>query len=330
MKKIILYLSIGCGAFIGLCALCCVGILIGTELGIFPDVRATNTAEAIAANQTAAILALTPSDTPTPTDTSTPTETPTQTLTPTITYTPSRTFTPSDTPPPSDTPTPSDTPSNTPIPSETSTPLPTNTRRPTEAAARSIESDTELNIIENVNVRGGISVYPLPDTSSGRLFAAVSNFKPHVAGRNDDGTWLYILYFQGPLRGGWAARSNLALTDDEIEDLTIINPNNPPALPDLVFNQDAARPFGANPNAAAPAQPTQPPLPPAQATPASGNQPPPPVIQPTQPPAVQPAQPPGGRPGNCSTAVAMGLSPQQAAQWSHLDRDKDGVACYGD
>ncbi|MGB1285000.1 MAG: excalibur calcium-binding domain-containing protein [Aggregatilineales bacterium] len=36
------------------------------------------------------------------------------------------------------------------------------------------------------------------------------------------------------------------------------------------------------------------------------------------------------RPGNCSTAVAMGISAQQAAQWSHLDRDNDGVACYGD
>lgn len=36
------------------------------------------------------------------------------------------------------------------------------------------------------------------------------------------------------------------------------------------------------------------------------------------------------RPDNCSTAVAMGLSAQQAGQWSHLDRDGDGVACYGD
>lgn len=36
------------------------------------------------------------------------------------------------------------------------------------------------------------------------------------------------------------------------------------------------------------------------------------------------------RPGNCSTAVAMGLTDVQAAQWSHLDRDDDGVACYGD
>jgi excalibur calcium-binding domain-containing protein len=36
------------------------------------------------------------------------------------------------------------------------------------------------------------------------------------------------------------------------------------------------------------------------------------------------------RPANCSEARAMGLTAQQAAQWSHLDRDKDGVACYGD
>jgi hypothetical protein len=36
------------------------------------------------------------------------------------------------------------------------------------------------------------------------------------------------------------------------------------------------------------------------------------------------------RPDNCTEAVAMGLTAQEAAQWSHLDRDNDGVACYGD
>ncbi len=36
------------------------------------------------------------------------------------------------------------------------------------------------------------------------------------------------------------------------------------------------------------------------------------------------------RPGNCATAVAMGLSDVEAGRWSHLDRDGDGVACYGD
>ena len=52
-----------------------------------------------------------------------------------------------------------------------------------------------------------------------------------------------------------------------------------------------------------------------------------PSIQ-TLPAQVQPTNIP--RPQNCSTAVAMGLSPEQAAQWNHLDADNDGVACYGD
>lgn len=68
---------------------------------------------------------------------------------------------------------------------------------------------------------------------------------------------------------------------------------------------------------------------------------PPQVIpRPTSPPApVQPAQatpapqqPSGNtrRPKNCTEAREMGLSAVEAAQWSHLDRDHDGVACYGD
>lgn len=36
------------------------------------------------------------------------------------------------------------------------------------------------------------------------------------------------------------------------------------------------------------------------------------------------------RPADCPDARAMGLSAVQAAQWDHLDRDNDGVACYGD
>lgn len=35
-------------------------------------------------------------------------------------------------------------------------------------------------------------------------------------------------------------------------------------------------------------------------------------------------------PENCATAVAAGLTAEQAAQWEHLDRDGDGVACHGD
>ncbi|GEM_PF-6817333 len=36
------------------------------------------------------------------------------------------------------------------------------------------------------------------------------------------------------------------------------------------------------------------------------------------------------RPSNCAEAVEWGYTAEQAAQWSHLDRDNDGVACYGD
>ena len=48
------------------------------------------------------------------------------------------------------------------------------------------------------------------------------------------------------------------------------------------------------------------------------------------PPATAVAPANTQRPRNCAEAVAWGLTPQQAAQWPHLDRDKDGVACYGD
>lgn len=59
------------------------------------------------------------------------------------------------------------------------------------------------------------------------------------------------------------------------------------------------------------------------------------LISATQPPipTMLPALPVSTRamaPGNCSTAVALGLSEVEAAQWPELDRDNDGVACYGD
>lgn len=57
-----------------------------------------------------------------------------------------------------------------------------------------------------------------------------------------------------------------------------------------------------------------------------------PQVQSTVPPApVIPAAPSGFTcPSNCDGARAMGLSPEQAATCPRLDRDKDGVACYGD
>lgn len=70
-------------------------------------------------------------------------------------------------------------------------------------------------------------------------------------------------------------------------------------------------------------QQAAPPPPPSNNTSSTTN------TQPTQPPPP-PQNTNNVRPGNCSTAVAMGLSAVEAAKWSHLDRDKDGVACYGD
>lgn len=51
------------------------------------------------------------------------------------------------------------------------------------------------------------------------------------------------------------------------------------------------------------------------------------VQQPSQP--LQPVQQAVVCPANCDEAVAMGLTAQEAAACG-LDRDRDGVACYGD
>lgn len=53
------------------------------------------------------------------------------------------------------------------------------------------------------------------------------------------------------------------------------------------------------------------------------------AAQPTSAPA-RAAQPSTFRPDNCADAIAAGLTAEQAGQWPHLDRDGDGVACYGD
>jgi hypothetical protein len=51
-----------------------------------------------------------------------------------------------------------------------------------------------------------------------------------------------------------------------------------------------------------------------------------------RPTVNQSTQPQSGLscPRNCSTAVARGMSAQDAAKCPGLDRDHDGVACYGD
>ena len=49
------------------------------------------------------------------------------------------------------------------------------------------------------------------------------------------------------------------------------------------------------------------------------------------PPTAIPAATDYPRPSSCATAVAYGLPGEELARrWPHLDRDKDGTACYGD
>jgi hypothetical protein len=117
------------------------------------------------------------------------------------------------------------------------------------AACLELESADETtadDLILNVAVKqSGIEVFPEPDRSSGREFAASGDFAPHVAGRNEDGTFIYIYYFDSGLQDGWSPVNQFAaLTDQEIDGLAVIDPDSPPDLPNLPYDQHAARPFG--------------------------------------------------------------------------------------
>lgn len=251
LKKWALYAT---GGVIASCCACIILAVVLQSAGILPNARATKTAEAVteqaALMLTATVITWTPTATDTPTSTATntptatytptPTDTATNTLTPTSTYTPTATNTPTITYTPSQTftPTITFTPSNTPTASHT--PIPTLTPLATVAPI------SKNALLVHVGLKGGIGVYPLPDISSGRLFAATSNFTPNVAGRNKTGDWLYILYFDGGLQDGWAQRKSLDLTDSQVNSLPVIDPQNPPPLPDLAYDPLAARPYGAS------------------------------------------------------------------------------------
>lgn len=99
--------------------------------------------------------------------------------------------------------------------------------------------------IEFAETRGGLEVFPAPERASGRLFAAAATFTPHVAGRDDSGEWLLILYFDGDqLTVGWSPRGQFVLNDAQLEGLPVIAPDNLPPLPELAYDTRAARPYG--------------------------------------------------------------------------------------
>lgn len=105
-------------------------------------------------------------------------------------------------------------------------------------------------LVESVQIgSGGAEVFPLPSRSSGRIFAAagVSLFAPHVAGRTEEGDWVYIYFFdEGELLTGWMPTSQMTLTDEQFDTLFVVDPDNPPDLPDNVpYDDYATRPRGA-------------------------------------------------------------------------------------
>jgi hypothetical protein len=59
-----------------------------------------------------------------------------------------------------------------------------------------------------------------------------------------------------------------------------------------------------------------------------------PVVYPTAPPIPTvyriPTKALDTYPNNCAEAISMGMDEYEAGGYSHLDRDGDGVACYGD
>ncbi len=243
------------GALIALVG-CSLLVVLGTAVGILPDTAATKTVEAQNKAATAAILALTPSDTPLPTDTLTATSTPTATFTPTITFTPSK------------------------------TPIPSRTPRPTFTYTPTYPPQTRYVTANTVNVRlcAGTECEVVGQVEFGESLV--------VTGQKaaPDGEVWYS--FNLDSQTAWIAGF---LTSTE---------------------RPVARPA------------TQPPA-----------EQPPPAVQATQPPVVQSTQPPVPEPANvcaqfspsnCDEAVQTGLSASQiAACWPRLDRNHNGVACYG-
>lgn len=199
--------------------------------------------------------------------------------------------------------------SNTPLPmlspTKTTTRIPTriptqtSTRRPTQAPTRTpVQNAAEVITIADRDywTTNSINVRECPSTSC------------DTVGRVNQGTRLTV---NGRAEGEAVTGSNRVWYRVQYGGGTAY------VYSGLMSNQAPSVPPTAVPQVqqSAPVQPEQPAQP----------------VQPTQPPPPPPPPAPaGGRPGNCATAVAMGLSAVQAAQWSHLDRDKDGVACYGD
>ncbi len=303
------YLTRGCMivAFMGASLIVCsVVVAVGQLIGLVPDYSATQTAEA---RQTAAILALTPSATPQPTATQTTTPTPTSThtpsptMTPTHTLTPSATFTPSNTPTitptftasrtPTSTYTPSltMTPTDTLTPSATFTPSNTPTITPTFTASR-----TPTSTLTRTVTATPPAVTPMSRTTFYAISAANLRSCPRTTTACAPVDRLSVgdtITVSGSIQGETVGGSFVWYVTERAGRTLYIHSS--------VVSKTRPASGGTSPSTG------------------SGGQPSGPVVGPTQ----------FTCPRNCTEAVNMGLTAQQAAACG-LDRDGDGVACYGD
>lgn len=95
-------------------------------------------------------------------------------------------------------------------------------------------------LLFNVSTQDSYEIYTLPASSSERLVAAAAGFSPHIAGANAERTWIYIYFFTPDgLQAGWMRRSRITLDDSALNDLPLIDPANPPALPALEYSEQA-------------------------------------------------------------------------------------------
>jgi hypothetical protein len=102
---------------------------------------------------------------------------------------------------------------------------------------------------ENIPIKsGGIEIFPEPNRDSGRLFAVIGDFAPHIAGMYSDAdgrAWVYFYFIEaGQWMGAWALASQFDLDEDALADLPEIDPDNLPEIPEMPFNALAVRPSG--------------------------------------------------------------------------------------
>ena len=118
-------------------------------------------------------------------------------------------------------------------------------------AQPALAQDGEPSLLENTPIgSGGIEIFAEPDRGSGRLFAVMGDFAPHIAGVHTDAdgrSWVYFYLIEaGQWMGAWALANQFDLDDTALDDLPNVAPDDLPDMPDLPFNRRAVRPTGVN------------------------------------------------------------------------------------